>query len=165
MSLTIDYLLTMWFPVTIAGSSYLGFFGPRESRCISHSMFGKFSTILFPIYFLFSLSLLIWDFHNSLFFLLIMSQHVLSLFNNFFSFHSCGRIISNDLPFSSLILSSACLSLLLKYFILFFNAVFYFSALVFSHSFDCFLCWASHFVGASSPWISCSCLSTFLAFH
>ena len=120
----------MWFPITIAGSSYLGFCWPHESGCIFHFMFGKFSTILSPIYF-FSLSLLIWDFHNSLLFLLIMSQSVLSLFNNFFSFHYYDRIISNDLPFSSLILSSACLSLLLKYFIIFFHTVFYFSALVF----------------------------------
>lgn len=109
----------------------MGFFGPHESGCISHSMFGKFSTIFFPIDFLFSLSLLIWDFHISLLFLLIMSQSSLSLFLIiFFSFHSCGRIISNDLPFSSLILSSACLSLLLKYFIIFFNTVIQFSVVL-----------------------------------
>lgn len=83
-------------------------------------------------YTFFSLSLLIWDFHNSLLFLLIMSQSVLLLFLIiFFSFHSYDRIISNDLPFSSLILSSPCLNLLLKYFIIFFHTVFYFSALVF----------------------------------
>lgn len=81
VSLTIDNLLTMWFPIAIAESTYLGFFALHEFGCtslipclVSVQLFCFKHTVFFS-------SSSQWDSHNSQLFLFVMSHSVSSVLN------------------------------------------------------------------------------------
>lgn len=139
LSSTFDSLLIMCLSVALLESNSLGPFGPHETGCPFLSPHLAF----FNPYCLKVLSLALSS-HPG-----IPIIHSLStLFLVILSFCSSDRIISNDLCFSSLILTSACSSVLLKTSIVFLSIViiFFSSSFLFALLRFLFLCWSPHFV-------------------